>query len=164
MLKKLKVEFLFLIIIGLFSIVSINAQSSKAKSMANEIRSEFPYRQQQIAEKCDNASVIIDVDFNSFGDNTDALLRVPQLGLKETANAFRRFCTNSNDTSKFDPAKVDALKSKVKKIILKHVESAEAKNVSLQSGEIVLIEMKFDDPSKGGINYVAMADRLAEIL
>jgi hypothetical protein len=164
MLKKQFTTFMFAAIIALTSVFAVNAQSSKAKSMAEEIKKEFPYREGQVAEKCDNAKIPFDVDFASFGDNTTALLSVPQLGLKETANAFRRFCTDSNNTSSFDKVKVSALKSKVKKIQLKHVDSASAKKVSLLSDGTVLIEMKFDEPTAGGINYVAMADRLSEIL
>lgn len=148
----------------LLTVASVSAQSSKTQSLMNEIKAEFPERQKMIAEKCDNASVIVDVDFASFGDNSNALLSVSQLGLKETANGFRRFCTNSNDTTKFDAAKVGALKAKVKKIMLKHVQTEEAKKISLQSSGIVLIEMKFDKPLGGGINYVQIATRLAEIL
>lgn len=140
------------------------AQSSKSQSLINEIKAELPGRQKEIAEKCENATVTVEVDFTSFGDNSDALLRVPQLGLKETSNGFRRFCTDSNRTSQADAAKVAALKSKVKKIVLKHVETAEAKKVSLQSGGVVLIEMKFDQPLGGGINYNQIAVKLAEIL
>lgn len=143
---------------------SVNAQSSKSQSMMKEIKAEFPGRQKEIAEKCDSASVTVDVDFASFGDNYDALLRVPQLGLKEMSNGFRRFCTDSNDTSKPDAAKVKALKSKVKKIVLKHVQTKEEKKISLQSGGVVLIEMKFDQPLGGGINYVEIARKLGEIL
>lgn len=143
---------------------SAQAQSSKSQSLIKEIKAEFPGRQKEIAEKCDGASVVVDVDFASFGDNYDALLRVPQLGLKETSNGFRRFCTDSNDTTKPDQTKVKALKSKVKTILLKHVQTKEEKKVSLQSGGVVLIEMKFDQPLGGGINYVEIARRLSEIL
>ena len=140
------------------------AQSSKSQSLINEIKAELPGRQKEIAEKCDGAAVIVEVDFASFGDNSDALLRVPQLGLKETANGFRRFCTDSNNTSQPDAAKVGALKAKVKRIVLKHVQKQEEKKVSLQSGGVVLIEMKFDQPLGGGISYTELAAKLADIL
>ena len=164
MLKKQFTMFMFAAIVALTSVFTVNAQSSKAKSMAEEIKKEFPYREGQVAEKCDGAKIPFDVDFASFGDNTTALLSVPQLGLKETANAFRRFCTNSNNTSKFDPAKVSALKSKVKRIQLKQADSSSTKKVSLLKDGTILIEMKFDEPTKGGINYVSIATRLSEIL
>lgn len=143
--------------------IAANAQSSKTKSLIKEIQAEFPERQKMIAEKCGGASVVVDVDFASFGDNYDALLRVPQMGLKETANAFRRFCTDSNDTSKEDSEKVGAVKSKVKKILIKYVAKPEDKKISLQSGGVVLVEMAFDTIS-GGINYVAFATKLGDIL
>lgn len=148
----------------LLASIGASAQSSKVKSLINDIKAELPGRQKEIAEKCDGASVIVDVDFASFGDNYDALLSVPQLGLKQTSNAFRRFCTDSNDTTKFDRAKVGALKEKVKKIVLKHVQTVEEKKISLQTGGVVLIEMKFDKPAGGGIDYVAMARKLGDIL
>lgn len=140
------------------------AQSSKTNSLISEIKAELPGRQKEIAEKCDGVNIVVDVDFASFGDNSVALSSVSQLGLKQTSNAFRRFCTDSSDTSKPDAAKVTALKSKVKKILLRHVQTVEEKKVSLQSGGIILIEMKFDKPAGGGIDYVAMATKLADIL
>ncbi len=164
---KIKNNFVRFVLLTLcmFTIAtSVHAQSSKSQNLIKEIKAEFPGRQKEIAEKCDGASVIVDVDFASFGDNYDALLRVPQLGLKEMSNGFRRFCTDSNSTSNFDTAKVKALKSKVKKIILKHVATKEEKKISLQSGGIVLIEMKFDQPLGGGINYVEIARKLGDIL
>lgn len=143
--------------------ISAQAQSAKMKSLIKEIQAEFPERQKQIAEKCGGASVVVDVDFASFGDKYDALLRVPQMGLKETANAFRRFCTDSNNTSKEDSAKVGAVKTKVKKILIKYVPKPEDKKISLQSGGTVLVEMAFDTIS-GGINYVSFATKLGDIL
>ena len=163
-MKKYLLRFINVSSFVLVLCVFAQAQSSKTQSLINEIKAEFPERQKMIAEKCDNASIIVDVDFASFGDNSDALLRVSQLGLKETINGFRRFCTNSSDTTKFDAAKVSALKAKVKKIMLKHVQTEEAKKISLQSGGIVLVEMKFDKPLGGGISYTQIAVRLAEIL
>lgn len=163
-LKKSLIRIALLSLTVLALSVFANAQSGKTKSLINEIKAEFPERQKQIAEKCGGANVVVDVDFVSFGDNSDALLRVSQLGLKETANGFRRFCTDSNNTSQEDSAKVGALKAKVKKIILKHVETAEEKKISLQSGGIVLIEMKFDKPLGGGISYTEIAVKLADIL
>jgi hypothetical protein len=162
--KKIMTNCTVLALVFLTMSVFANAQSSKSQSMINEIKAELPGRQKEIAEKCEGAAVIVDVDFASFADNYDALLRVPQLGLKETANGFRRFCTNSNNTSQADAAKVGALKSKVKKIVLKHVQTQEEKKVSLQSGGVVLIEMKFDKPLGGGISYTEMATKLADIL
>jgi len=49
---------------------------------------------QQIAEKCGGASVVVDVDFASFGEDHDALLRIdgrsaPQLPLGPIAVAPR---------------------------------------------------------------------------
>lgn len=157
-------RFLLLALCVLTIAASVNAQSSKSQSLIKEIKAELPGRQKEIAEKCDGASVVVDVDFASFGDNYDALLRVPQLGLKETSNGFRRFCTDSNDTTKPDAAKVKALKSKVKKILLKHVQTKEEKKISLQKDGTVLLEMKFDQPLGGGINYVEIARKLGEIL
>lgn len=139
------------------------AQSSKMQSLMNEIKAEFPGRQKEIAEKCDGANVIMDVDFASFGDNYDALLRVPSQGLKETTYGFRRFCTNSNRTSEFDVAKTAAVKAKVKKILLKHIADPAGKKVSLQSGGIVLIEMAFDK-LPGGLSTTEIAARLGNIL
>lgn len=164
---KIKNNFTRFVLLSLclFTIaVSVHAQSSKSQSLIKDIKAEFPGRQKEIAEKCDGASVVVDVDFASFGDNYDALLRVPQLGLKEMSNGFRRFCTDSDDTSKSDAAKVKALKSKIKKIVLKQVATKEEKKVSLQSGGVVLIEMKFDQPLGGGINYVEIARTLGDIL
>lgn len=143
--------------------VFANAQSSKMQSLMNDIKAEFPGRQKEIAEKCDGAAVVMDVDFASFGDNYDALLRVPSQGLKETTYGFRRFCTNSNRTSEFDPAKTAALKSKVKKIILKHIADPAGKKVSLQSGGVVLIEMAFDK-LPGGLSTTEIATRLGDVL
>jgi hypothetical protein len=164
---KIKNNFVRFVLLTLcmFAIVaSVHAQSSKSQNLIKEIKAEFPGRQKEIAEKCGGASVVVDVNFVSFGDNYDALLRVPQLGLKEMSNGFRRFCTDSNDTSKPDAAKVKTLKSKVKSIVLKHVQTKEEKKVSLQSSGVLLIEMKFDQPLGGGINYIEIAKKLGEIL
>jgi len=143
--------------------VFANAQNSKTKSLISKIKAEFPERQKQIAEKCDGASVVVDVDFASFGDNYDALLRVPSQGLKEMTYGVRRFCTNKSDSTKGDPEKVGALKSKVKKIMLKQVANASDKKISLQSGGVVLIEMAFHD-LKGGLSHVEIERGLGEIL
>lgn len=142
---------------------SAQAQSSKMQSLMNDIKAEFPGRQKEIAEKCDGASVVMDVDFASFGDNYDALLRVPSQGLKETTYGFRRFCTNSTRTSEFDPAKTGAVKAKVKKILLRHISDPAGKKVSLQSGGVVLIEMAFDK-LPGGLSTSEIAARLGDVL
>ncbi|MEJ7711855.1 MAG: hypothetical protein WKF84_18790 [Pyrinomonadaceae bacterium] len=114
--KQTLVRFAVLIAFTLaIAAVAAQAQNSKTQSLINEIKAEFPERQKQISEGCGGASVMVDVDFASFGDNYDALLKVPQQGLKETANGFRRHCTNSNRTSEQDPAKVDAVKAKSKR-------------------------------------------------
>ena len=143
--------------------IFVNAQSSKMQSLINEIKAEFPGRQKEIAEKCDGASVVMDVDFASFGDNYEALQRVPSQGLKETTYGFRRFCTNSNRTSEHDPAKTGAMKAKVKKILLRHISDPAGKKVSLQSGGVVLIEMAFDK-LPGGLSTVEIATRLGDVL
>jgi hypothetical protein len=163
-LKKYFVRFVHISAVLLALCAFAPAQSSKTLSLIEEIKKEFPERQTQIAEKCAGAKIAVDADFASFGDNSDALLRVSQLGLKETANGFRRFCTDSNNSSQIDQAKVSALKTKVKKITLRHVAEAEQKKISLQPGGTILIEMKFDQPLGGGIDYVAMARKLGEIL
>lgn len=160
---KIAGNIVFLIMLGLLSNAVIYAQSSKMQSLMNEIKAEFPGRQKEIAEKCDGAQIVMDVDFASFGDNYDALLRVPSQGLKESTNGFRRFCTNSNRTAEHDPAKTGALKSKAKKILLKHIADPSGKKVSLQSGGIVLIEMAFDK-LPGGLSYTEIAARLGDIL
>lgn len=153
----------FLILLGLLSNDAVQAQSSKMQSLMNEIKAEFPGRQKEIAEKCDGAQVVMDVDFASFGDNFDALQRVPSQGLKETTYGFRRFCTNSNRTAEHDPAKTGAMKAKVKKILLRHVADPAAKKVSLQSGGVVLVEMAFDK-LPGGLSTVEIAARLGDVL
>ena len=133
LIKKSVVAGLLILSASVFA----SAQSSKMQSLMNEIKAEFPGRQKEIAEKCDGAAVVMDVDFASFGNNYDALLRVPSQGLKETTYGFRRFCTNSNRTSESDSAKTAALKAKVKKIVLKHIADPAGKKVSLQSGGVV---------------------------
>ncbi len=138
-------------------------QSSRVASLTREIKAEFPERQKQIAEKCEGAEVAVDVDFASFGDNYDALLRVPQQGLKETANGFRRFCTNSERTSESDPDKVSAVKAKVKKVLLRNVAKPEQKKISMQEGGTVLIEMAFGNIS-GGLSMVEIQRELGQIL
>ncbi|MEJ7619065.1 MAG: hypothetical protein WKF30_19285, partial [Pyrinomonadaceae bacterium] len=148
--KQTLVRFAVLIAFTLaIAAVAAQAQNSKTQSLINEIKAEFPERQKQISEGCGGASVMVDVDFASFGDNYDALLKVPQQGLKETANGFRRHCTNSNRTSEQDPAKVDAVKSKVKKVVIKHVAKPEQKNISLQADGVVLVEMSFGQAGGG---------------
>jgi len=139
------------------------AQSSRVTSLTREIKAEFPERQKQIAEKCEGAEVLVDVDFASFGDNYDALLRVPQQGLKETANGFRRFCTSSERTTESDPDKVSALKAKVKKVLLRNVAKPEQKKISLQDNGTVLIEMAFGNIS-GGLSLVEIQRELGKIL
>ena len=158
-LKKVILVSLVILSVSVFA----EAQSSKMQSLMNEIKAEFPGRQKEIAEKCDGAQVVMDVDFASFGDNYDALLRVPSQGLKESTNGFRRFCTNSNRTAEHDPAKTTAMKSKVKKILLKHIADPAGKKVSLQSGGVVLIEMAFDK-LPGGLSYTEIATRLGDVL
>jgi hypothetical protein len=144
--------------------VIAHAQVDQVKTLTKEITAELPGRQKEIAEKCDGASPVVEVDFASFGENAVALQSVSQLSLKQTTNAFRRFCTDSSDTTKSDAANVGSLKANGKKIVLKHVEKAEDKKVTLQKGGIILIEMKFDKPTGGGIDYVAMARKLGELL
>lgn len=146
-----------------FAWVTAPAQSSAIASLTREIKAEFPERQKQIAEKCDGAAVTVDVDFASFGEDETALRRVPQLGLKETANGFRRFCTSSDRTTESDPDKVSAVKSKVKKIMLKNVEKPEQKKISLQGDGTVLIEMAFKTIS-GGMNMMEIQRELGKIL
>lgn len=141
----------------------VQAQSSKMQSLMNEIKAEFPERQKLVAEKCGGAAVQFDVDFASFGDNHDALLRVPQQGLKETAYGFRRFCTDSNDTTKEDAAKVGALKSKVKKIVLRQVADKSKKKIWLEKDGTVVLAMAFHDIS-GGFSAVEIQRNLGDIL
>jgi len=163
-IKRTASQFVILALLILVTGIIANAQTNQVKTLTKEIKAELPGRQKEIAEKCDGASPVVEVDFASFGENSTALLSVPQLGLKQTTNAFRRFCTDSSDTTKSDAANIGSLKANVKKIILKHVEKAEDKKVSLQKGGIILIEMKFDKPAGGGIDYVAMARKLGELL
>lgn len=161
--KSITGRFLMLVLSILTIGVTAQAQSSKMQSLMNDIRAEFPGRQKEIAEKCDSASVIMEVDFASFGENYDALLRVPSQGLKESTNGFRRFCTNSNRTSESDPAKTGAVKAKVKKIMLKHIADPAGKKISLQNGGVVLIEMAFDK-LPGGLSHTEIATRLGAVL
>jgi len=154
---------LLTVVIASPSSFDVHAQNSKTASLISEIKAELPGRQKEISEKCGGASVIMEVDFASFGDNYDALLKVSQQGLKETTNGFRRFCTNSNRTSEEDPDKVKAVKTKVKKIVIKHVPKPEQKKVSLQDGGTVLIEMVFGQ-SGGGLSLVEIQRMLGEVL
>ncbi len=156
-------RFMMLTMIASVVVATSYGQSSRMASLTREIRAEFPERQKQIAEKCEGATVTVDVDFASFGDDYDALLRVPQQGLKETANGFRRFCTNSDRTSESDPDKVSAVKTKVKKVLLKNVAKPEEKKVSLRGDGTVLIEMAFKSIS-GGISMVEIQRELGKIL
>lgn len=149
------------IVLGLSAFAQ--AQSAKMQSLMNDIKKEFPERQQLVAEKCGGAAVAFDVDFASFGDNYDALLRVPQQGLKSTSYGFRRFCTDSNNSSSEDAAKVSAVKSKVKKIVLKQAADKSKKKISLQKDGTVLIEMAFHDIS-GGFSDVEIQRLLGDIL
>jgi len=152
---------LMLIALAMFTVAL--AQSSRVASLTREIKAEFPERQKQIAEKCEGAEVLVDVDFASFGDNYDVLLKVPQQGLKETANGFRRFCTNSERTTESDPDKVSAVKAKVKKVLLRNVAKPAQKKVSLQDDGTVLIEMAFGNIS-GGLSLVEIQRELGKIL
>ena len=164
-MNKVKIiKNLFLMVIVILGLnIFAQAQSAKMKSLMNEIKAEFPGRQKEIAEKCGGASVIIDVDFASFGDNYDALQRVPQQGLKSASYGFRRFCTDSNDSTKQDSAKVEAVKTEVKKIILKQVAKAEDRKVTLLKDGTVLIEMAFHD-TLGGFSDVNIQKQLNDIL
>lgn len=164
MIKLKMIKNLFLIGIAILGMnIFAQAQTAKMKSLINEIKAEFPGRQKEIAEKCGGASVIMDVDFASFDDNFDALQRVPQQGLKNVTYGFRRFCTDSSVSTKQDEAKVEAVKTKVKRILLKEVANAENRKVSLLKDGTVLIEMAFHDPS-GGFSDVNIQKQLNDIL
>lgn len=142
---------------------SAHAQSSKMASLMREIREQIPDRQKVIADKCEGASVVLEVDFASFGDNYEALENVPYHGLEETAYGVGRFCTNSDRTSETDPAHVGALKQKVKKIMLKFVPKAEQKRISLKAGGVLMIEMAFG-VSGGRFDQVEIQEKLGEVL
>lgn len=139
------------------------AQSAKMETLMREIREQIPDRRKIIADKCEGASIVLEVDFASFGDNYEALENVPYHGLEETAYGVGRFCTNSDRTSETDPAHVGALKQKVKKIVLKFVPKAEQKRISLKAGGVLLIEMAFG-VSGGRFDQVEIQEQLGEVL
>lgn len=143
--------------------VFVQAQSSKMKSLMNEIKADFPNREKIVADKCDGAKVVYDVDFASFGDDYDALLRVPSMGLKESSYGIGRFCTDSNNTSQTDKAKVEALKSKVKTVRLKNITDKGGKKITLQKDGTLLIEMAFHYYD-AGLSNVEVQRILGDIL
>lgn len=142
---------------------SARAQSARMKSLMHQINEQIPERQKEIAEGCDGAVVVLEVDFASFGDNVESLEYVPDQGLAETTDGVRRFCTNSNRTSETDPDHVAALKSKVKKIVFKFVPKADQKRISLKAGGVLLVEAAFG--TSGGRFYASdIQAKLGEIL
>ena len=143
--------------------VFAQAQSSKMKSLMDEIKADFPNREKIVAEKCDGAKVVYDVDFASFGDDYDALLRVPSLGLKESSYGIQRFCTDSNNTSQTDKAKVSALKSKVKTVRLKNISDKAGKKITILKDGTLLLEMAFHYYD-GGLSNVEVQRILGDIL
>ncbi len=142
---------------------SAGAQNARMESMKRDIVEQIPERQKQIAEGCEGANPVLEVDFASFGDNYEALENVPYHGLEETTYGVRRFCTNSDRTSETDPVHVGALKKKVRKIVLKFVPKAEQKNISLKAGGVLLIEMAFG-VSGGRFDQVEVQQKLIDVL
>lgn len=161
--KQLAVTLAALALLSAVPFVSAQAQSAKVASLRRDIEGQIPERRGQIAERCEGANPALEVDFESFGDNYEALDNVPYHGLEETAYGVRRFCTDSNNTSEADPAHVGALKSKVKKIVLRFVPKAEQKNISLKAGGVLVIEMAFG-VSGGRLDQAEIKERLGEIL
>jgi hypothetical protein len=162
-----KLGFLGIFLVAILAMsVSINAQNARIEGMIEKIEAEYPTHEATVKEGCDGAVVKFEVDFASFGDKFEALQQVPLDGLYESAYGFKRFCTSSEEGGTFDAANVRAVKRKVAIIRIKQVDDSSKKKVSLIPGNIVLIEMNFNDfnSSNGSFEGRQIEDELKKIL
>ena len=145
-----------IVILGLN--IFAQAQSVKMKSLMSEIKDQAPSYEKIIADKCDNAKVTYTFDFDSFGDDYDALLRVPSMGLNQTSSGILRFCYYTENN-----IGIDAIKSKVKSVRLKNITDKEGKKITLLKDGTLLIEMAFHYYD-AGISDVQVQKILGDIL
>ena len=145
-----------IVILGLN--VFAQAQSTKMKSLMVEVQKQAPYHENIIADKCDNAKVTYIFDVESFGDDADALQRVPSMGLKQTSSGILRFCHYTENN-----IGIDAIKSKVKFVKLKNITDKAGKKITLLKDGTLLVEMAFHYYD-AGFSDVQIQKILGEIL
>ncbi|CAN5454854.1 hypothetical protein BH20ACI1_BH20ACI1_16240 [soil metagenome] len=156
---KNTITFLFAaVVLVLAGSIETNAQSAKMKSLMGEIKDTFPKYEKIITDNCDGAKVKYEVDFASFGDDYDALLRVPSMGLNESSYGIQRFCYYTNDN-----IGKDAVKSKIKTVRLKNITDKGGKKITLLKDGTLLLEMAFHYYD-AGLSNVEVQRILGDIL
>lgn len=142
---------------------SVSAQSLMLAKQKKEIDKEIPAYKKQIVEKCGEFKFDIEVDYDSFAEKTDVLSLVPTQGIFQTVNALRRICTDSSDSSAQDEMTAEAVRKRIKRIVLVHIADPKKKNIELTKDGVFYIRNSYGTPS-GITAYVEMARDLMKVL
>lgn len=142
---------------------TVSAQSLMLAKEKKEIDKQIPAYKKEIVEKCGDFAFEIEVDYDSFAEKADVMGLVPTQGIKQAVNALRRVCTDSSNTSAQDEAGAEAVRKRIKRIVLVHIPDPKKKNIELTKDGVFYIRNSYGTPS--GINeYVKMAQELTKVL
>ena len=142
---------------------TVSAQSLMLAKEKKEIDKQIPAYKKEIVEKCGDFKFEIEVDYDSFAEKADVMGLVPTQGIKQTVNALRRICTDSSNTSAQDEMTAEAVRKRIKRIVLVHIADPKKKNIELTKDGVFYIRNSYGTPS-GVIAYVEMARDLMKVL
>jgi len=142
---------------------SVSAQSLMLAKEKKEIDKQIPAYKKEIVEKCGDFKFEIEADYDSFAEKADVMGLVPTQGIKQVVNALRRICTDSTDTSSQDEMTAEAVRKRIKRIVLVHIPDPKKKNIELTKDGVFYIRNSYGTPS-GITDYIAMARDLMKVL
>lgn len=142
---------------------SVSAQSLMIAKQKKELDKQIPAYKKEIVEKCGEFKFEIEVDYDSFAEKADVMGLIPSQGFNQVASALRRICTDSTDTSSQDEMTAEAVRKRIKRIVIVHIADPKKKNIELTKDGVFYIRNSYGTPS-GIIAYVEMAQSLMKVL
>ncbi len=153
--RGLKMFFLVALAVVIGSVTAVSAQSIALKKAQKEIDELIPTYKKEIVEKCGEFKFDMKVDYNSFAVIPERIGLVDAQGLLQVRNALRAICTSSSRTDKRDEDAAQAVREKIKSIVIVNIEDPDKKTVKLTKEGVLYVQSAFSTPD-GVLDYVPM--------
>jgi len=145
------------------AVTTASAQGLVIAKEKKEIEKQIPEYKKEIVEKCGEFKFDIEVDYDSFTEKAAVLSLVPTQGIKQAVNALRRICTDSSDSTAQNEEGAEAVRKRIKRIVMVHIADPKKKNIELTKDGVFYLRNSYGTPS-GVINFSEMARDLTKVL